>query len=186
MYTLALFGGLVALASQFVWIWGIWKGTMHLNIATWLLWSIIDTAVLLSSLAGGAPAPFLSVAFAVGAILVTITLFFKGTWHWGTLETACVVITLICLGLWYIAGPIVALLSLTLGKYCVAGIPTVIDAFRYPERGQGWNWFVGAFAAATNIFAAGSLTLAQSFFPTVVLVFATLVGILHLRRKSIG
>ena len=186
MYVLALFGGLVALASQFVWMWGTWKGTMHLNIATWFLWSIIDTAVLLSSLAGGAPAPFLAVGLAVGAILVTITLFFKGTWHWGVLETVCVLITLSCLGLWYIAGPIVALVSLTLGKYCVAGIPTLVSAYRHPEPSQSWVWWLGTFGAVTNIFASGSWMLAQSFFPTIALVFTAIVGILHLGRKRIG
>lgn len=183
---LALFGGVVGLLSQFVWIWGIWKGTMHLNIATWLLWSIIDVAVLISSLAGGAPAPFLSIGFALGAVLVTTALLFKGTWHWGTLESISAVTTVACLVVWYFAGPIVALVSLTLGKYGIAAMPTVVNACRYPERGQSWNWFVGAFAAATNIFAAGSWTLAQSFFPTMVLIFATVVGIIHLRRGQLS
>ena len=182
--TLALVGGLVALASHGVWVWGIWKGTMHLNVATWSLWAVIDTAVLLTSIAGGASAPFLSVGFVVGAILVSIVLLFKGTWRWGVLETICASTGLVCLFLWYLAGPIVALICLTVGKYGIAGMPTLVGAYVHPERAQSWNWFVGAFAATTNIFAAGSWTLAQSFFPTVVLFFCAVVGIMHLRQSS--
>lgn len=184
MYTLAVIGGIVALASHFVWIWGVWRGTMHLNIATWLLWSIIDIAVLAASLAGGAPAPFLAVGYAVGATLVTAALFFRGAWKWGNIETVCVGIAFVCLGLWYIAGPIVGLISLTLGKYCIAGIPTLVNAYQHPERAQSFNWWIGMFAAATNIFGGGSWTLSQSFFPTVALLFATIAAVLHTRRKS--
>ncbi|MDO8576148.1 MAG: hypothetical protein Q7R90_02435 [bacterium] len=182
---LALLGGVVGLLSQFVWIWGIWKGTMRHNIATWLLWSVIDVSVLISSVAGGAPAPFLSIGFALGAILVTTALFFKGTWHWGALESICAVTTLACLVMWYFAGPIVAVVSLTLGKYGIAGMPAIVNAYRHPERGQSWNWFVGALAAATNIFAAGSWTLAQGFFPSIAFIFSTIIGIIHLLRQKL-
>lgn len=184
MYTLALVGGLVALGSHFFWVRGIWNGSMHLNIATWLLWSVIDMSVLLSSLAAGAPAPFLSAGFVAGAILVTITLLVKGDWQWTVVETVSAVIALVCLGLWYVAGPVVAVVSLTLGKYCVAGVPTLVSAYQHPERAQSWVWWLGTFGAATNIFAAGSWTLAQSFFPTVALIFTGIGGLMHLRRDT--
>ncbi len=184
LQTLAFFGGLVALASHFFLIHGVWKGTLHLNIATWILWSVIDASVLFSSLAAGASAPFLSAGFVVGAVLVTITLFGRGVWRWGMLETSCAVLALACLGLWYIAGPLVSLISLTIGKYGIAGIPSVVAAYKNPERTQGWIWLMGTFGAATNIFTIGSWTLADSFFPTIALVFTMLIGLIHLLRRD--
>lgn len=181
MYVLAIIGGVVGLASHFFWIRGILKGTMHLNLATWVLWSIFDISVFVSSVMAGAHAPFLAAAYAVGATLVAITLLFKGTWRWGLLETVCTIIALACFFIWYAMGPLLALIGLLIGKYFAAGVPTLVSAHRHPESQQKWVWWMGAFGAATNIWAGGSWNIAQSLFPSLGFIFSLLTGILHAR-----
>jgi len=182
MHLLAAIGGVVALVSHAFWIWGIVSNRMHLNLATWLLWALIDITILLSSIAAGASAPFLAVGFAGGAVAVALTLLFKGTWQWGRLESVCAILAIVCLILWFVGGPLIALVSLTLGKYIIAGIPTLRSAYKNPEWIQAYVWWLGSFGAATNIFAAGSWTLEQSFFPTVALLFTAIAGLINFRR----
>ena len=179
---MALLGGIVALASHFFWIHGVWRGTMRLNMATWILWSVFDMAAFITSIAAGAPAPFMAAGFALGAILLTLTLLFKGTWQWGRLETVCTILAACCFFVWYASGPLVALVSFLAAKYAAGGLPTLIEAYRNPEPRQSPVWWMGSFGAATNIFATGSWTLAQSLFPTTALVFSFTIGLLHTGR----
>jgi|GEM_PF-6409655 len=183
MHTLAAIGGVVALASHFFWMRGVWKGTLHLNLATWLLWALFDTAIAVSSLLAGAPAPFMAIGFSIGAIAVAGTLLLKGEWRWGRFETACTLVAVVCFLIWYTAGPLLALVSFTVGKYAAGALPTVRLAFKRPEPQQSWIWFLGTFSAATNIYVGGVWTVAQSLFPTVAFFSSTLIGLFHLRGR---
>ncbi|MDO8552062.1 MAG: hypothetical protein Q7S01_00870 [bacterium] len=184
MQTLAIAGGIAAILGHLVWIRGILNGTMHLNLATWVMWALIDACILAASIYAGAPAPYLPMGFLVGATLVALALLFKGTWGWGFLETACTAIAAVSLIGWYFGGPLTALVLLTIGKY-TAGIPSVVRGYQVPERKQSWMWFVNAFGAAANIFAGGTWTLAQSLFPTFAFAFSALTGFVHLRQKKV-
>ncbi len=183
MQVLALMGGIVAFLSGLLLIYGVTRGSFHLSVATMALWSIIDGSILLASLASGATVPFLSAGLFTGTLLLTFVLFFKGNWKWGMLENICTIVTLVCLVLWYIAGPIFALVSLTIGKYLVAGAPNAIAAYKRPEPRQAPPWLMGLFASGTNIFTLGTWTMAESFFPTAAFAFSLLISSIHLFHK---
>lgn len=181
MHPLAILGGVIALGSHLFWIWDILKDRIHMNLATWVVWASMDITTLLVSIAAGAPAPFLVTGYAIGASLVVIALLTKGSWQWGFLETACTLISLSCLVLWYFEGPVVALILLVTGKY-IGGIPSLKQAYRSPEPRQSPIWFLGMLGASTNIIVENSWTIAQSLLPTIALIFAGLMGIVNLHH----
>jgi hypothetical protein len=181
MYTLAIIGGIAALGGHLFWVHGILKGTMHLNLATWIMWAVYDYCVFMVSLSAGATAPFLLLGFVLGASLIVLALLFKGTWKWGRLESVWTAVAVLALIGWYASGPLAALVLLTIGKYS-SSIPTIVRGYQRPERNQSWIWFLGTFAAATNIFAGTSWTVAQGLFPSFAFVFSFLTGLVHLRR----
>jgi hypothetical protein len=177
----ALLGGVVALLTHFFWIAGVIRGTMTLNLATWILWSIFDTALAVTSVASEAPAPFMAIGFSLGALMITAVLLIKGSWHWGKLETVCSCIAAVCFLVWYMAGPLAALVALTLGKYLGAAVPTLVQAYRRPEPNQSILWWLGTFSALTNIFGGGSFSIAQSLLPSFAFVTSAVIGALHFR-----
>lgn len=182
MQTIALIGGIITLLAHLPLFKNVYKKTITLNLATWLVWAIGDFISLITSIYSGVKIPFLIISFTLASIIMVLLLLRNGTWKWGKAETFSVAFSTICIILWITSGPLVALIANVIGIYA-ATIPSLIDAYRKPERSQAIPWLLFALGAVTNIFAGGSWTLAYSLFPTVSFFFNGALGVLHSRKK---
>jgi hypothetical protein len=184
---ISLLGGIIILLAHLPLFRSIVRKEIHLNIATWLSWVLLDTTTLVVSLVADANFPALVFAFTICAWGVLILILKSGVWKWGPIETASLLLVLVSLFVWLTAGPAPALIALVIGTYGAAGLPTLYDAYKNPERRQALPWYFFALGGALNVVGAvyvvGTWKIIDSLFPTVAAIFNGLVGILHTRKK---
>lgn len=120
-----------------------------LNIATWGLWVVIDTFLLIACLKAakeeGSGKPWSMIGFEVGACTIAgiaiIKIFIgKGELSWGGTETLTAISTAVALGIWkFSKTPKVQVVSITLAMY-VAMVPTFVDQWSNPVGQDPWVW----------------------------------------------
>lgn len=120
-----------------------------LNLATWGLWVVIDSALLVAtykaSKENGSGLPWSMIGFWLGAcsiaaISIIKTLTGNGSFHWGHVETLTVVSVILALVAWKKRGESVAgVIAVTIAMY-VAMVPTFVDQWIKPEGQDPWIW----------------------------------------------
>jgi hypothetical protein len=152
-----------------------------------LSWVVIDTTTLIVSIVSKADFPSLVIAFTIAAWIVLFLVLRFGTWRWGRLETISVATSFIGLLVWFVLGPIPALIALVAGKYGAAGFPTIKDALNRPEKKQAVTWSLFALGGLLNMVGAvmsiGAWRILDNLYPTIGTAFNGLVGVLHFRKQ---
>jgi len=121
------------------------NNAISLNLATWLLWTVLDISIVYNMFKSNNPGKWTMTAFAAGAGIISALAIIqivsgKTTLIWTSKET----ITLAC----FVAAFIGSLLSknedlaVNLGTTAmfIAGIPTLIDAWNNPMQQNVWFW----------------------------------------------
>lgn len=187
MRLVSLTGGIIVLMAHLPLFWSIAKKEVHMNIATWLSWAILDTTTLIVSIVSQVDFPALVIAFTTAAWIVLFLVLRFGIWKWSKLETISVAASLLGLLLWFTLGTTPALIALVTAKYGAAGLPTLKDAFNKPEKKQAVVWSFFALGGLLNMIGAvlsvGAWRISDNLYPTVGTAFNGLTGALHSRKK---
>lgn len=177
---IGLFGGIFSAITIIAFAIYLATNDVSQNIASWIMWTILDTLILLSSIAAGNKRPWLPAGFTLGALLVTIIIFSKGVWHWGTVETISAIgagVATIC---WLKLGPKPAIIASTVAG-TVAGIPSMYDAWVQPNPASWWLWGGVAFSCTLSCYGAKAWTIEERFLPCASFIFNIAMTVLVLR-----
>ncbi len=144
-----------------------------MNIATWVIWAVLDGVAFASAFASGERVPWMIGVFTLGAGIIAILSIKNGKWQWGWLEWVCTTAALLSFGLWSL-GPVWSLVASSLAMF-VGGLPQVVDAYKSPWQQSKLNW--GLFLASNGIslFGANLSLMGEWFYPTVGVIFNTLI-----------
>lgn len=172
-------GGFIAFSVLMWFALNVWTRRVPPSTpASWLMWSIMDSLLLFTTLANHQPG-WLPGGWTLGASSVTAVLLVRGKWSWSYKETICAIGAATATYAWLHYGAITGLLSGIIAMN-VAGIPNFIDMWRNPIRGTwpvwgfstiaclftllGSDWsFGGIILAASSMFFNGMLTLVVLF-----------------------
>jgi len=150
------------------------------NVASWIMWTILDVLVVASCVSAGNKRPWLPIGFTIGALLVTIILLTKGIWHWGIVETisaAGATVAAIC---WWKLGPKAAIVA-CLSAMLIATIPAAYDAWLHPNPASWWLWATVAFSCILSCYGAKAWTIEDRLIPCGCIVLNTAMLILVLQ-----
>jgi hypothetical protein len=174
LITFTNLGGLIAFGIMAWYACNVWMRKVPASTpASWLMWAILDSLLLLTTLANHQPG-LLTGAWTIGATMVTIALFVRGKWSWSYKETICAIGVAITACVWLNYGALVGLLA-GIAAMNTAGLPIAIDLWRNPVRGTwpvwgfttiaclctllGSDWsFAGIILPCTSMFFNGLLT----------------------------
>jgi uncharacterized membrane protein len=184
MEIIGLLGGLIALCAFIPLFLDIKRGLIRLNIAKWLLWTIIDSVLLATVVSTQGSSFFLASAFVLGNIITICLILAARNWHWGRFETVTFTATIIALLVWFYFGALNALITVVLIKYSIAMAPGLRDAYRMPERKQVFPWLLFTFGIGLTLISSGSPSLANSFYPSVAFVMNGAMAFLHSRKSD--
>ena len=121
-------------------------------------------------------------------LLIFIASFFnrKAYWKLGKFDICCGVLSLAGLVLWYFTkiGNVAIIFSIVADF--IAGIPTLVKAYKYPETENYWE-FSGSFVnAAITVLAINTWTFAYFAFPVYILFFDLIAAVfIKFRPKHI-
>lgn len=108
------------------------KGTVEQNLATFILWGLLDTIAGMSLYVQGGnyQLPF---AYVSGCALIIGCILKAKTFSWTSFETKVSLLVLLSIIAWMVSGPYMATIFSTTGVV-LAGIPQVKDSWMNPEK----------------------------------------------------
>ncbi|MEK7602349.1 MAG: hypothetical protein AAB472_02595 [Patescibacteria group bacterium] len=165
-----LMGAGIAAAFAYIVIFtGILRGQTRMNIATWLVWSIVNTVVTAAIIKSGFSHPWMNITFMIGSIVTLLLSLRRGNWSWGKIETICSIIALVAMVCWFYFGPTQALV-LGVTAMFVGGVPQLIDTYHRPGDQQSWTWFLFLTSCTLSLMGAPTWDLAHVLYPIFGLV----------------
>lgn len=150
MNSLNMLGAVIGFILYLTFAWLIRYRNLELNMATFLLWAILDTIASVSTYHKSGNW-LLPAVYAVGGLCICRELIIKRLVKWTNFETAISVLVIICLLAWSISGPRMAIIIST-ASVVLSGLPQCRDAFLSPATQP--------FVLYSMFFVANGLTLA--------------------------
>lgn len=175
-------GGLIVLTGHIPLYYGIVRKTIKPSFATWSMWSVLGSSIVVSQVLAGKEDPWGMLAAACGTIIATILLFFYGEKVWGRYETKCLVLAVIGYIVWIFSGPAIAqiafLISLT-----IAGGPTIRNVWSNPKVESSLVWGIFTFGFFLTMISIQDWTSYVNWIqPVVSVLLNLLIFSLTLRR----
>ncbi|MFA6445797.1 MAG: hypothetical protein WCW14_00915 [Candidatus Paceibacterota bacterium] len=132
-------GGIISFCVLFWFSIQIWmtkngndkKSTLP-SPASWLMWMVLDSFMLVTTIIAGKPM-WLPLSYTAGATFVTIALLVRSTWVWSYKETICAIGAGVSMYVWQKWGAGMGILA-GCASMTIAGIPLILDMIRDPIR----------------------------------------------------
>ncbi len=164
MSALAVISGICALLLYIPLCLQLYRSILRQNIATWILWVILDVIATLSIWWQGGNY-FLVAMYVIGGSVTVCFIFKSRLFSWTWLESLVTTLVIASIVLWLLSGARLAIVMSTLGVV-IAGIPQLVDSWRNP-----WGNSVAIYLGFTvvnflAVIAGKDWTIEERFYPT--------------------
>lgn len=183
---LVILGAVVQLIGIWSYIKDTVRGDAKPNRVSWLIWSIaplIGTAAAISDGVTWVVLPVFMSGF--GPLLVFIASFVNKNSYWKLekFDYWCGALSLLALLLWWITKmPEVAILFAILSDG-LAGIPTLVKAWKYPETENAGPFTAGLFSTLTSFAAVKIWNFSSIAFPIYLIFINVSIALAIYHRK---
>jgi hypothetical protein len=150
-------------------------GATGQNLATWISWAMLDTVATFSLYAKHGNW-YLVALYVCGSSFVSHSIWKSATFKWGTTEKICVVMVIVCIVAWKIAGPDYATVGAVIGV-SIATWPQIKDSILNPslESIKIYGGFTIVNILAT--VAGKAWTIEERLYPATCTVLCALIVI---------
>ena len=170
--TIGLIAGLIVVISIVPYAIRAHQGKIDPNPTSWLLWSLIGLALLLTYRSSGAGDNVWPTVFGFTNPTLIAILLIKNRARWKRFESfecVCFILGLVSLFLWYLFHEKRALvqwvLCLAIFADACAAIPTVVFVWRFPERERPFAWGLFGVGYGLGMFAISEHTFSNYILP---------------------
>ncbi len=182
-----LIGALLNLIGSLTYAYNTFKGKTKPNRVTWFLWALAPLIAFAAQLGEGVGLQVL-MTFMVGfgplLVFIASLLNKKAFWKITRLDIICGALSLVALILWAITGEGNIAIALSIGADLLAGIPTLIKAYREPETEHPDVFRNGAISAGITLLTIKTWTFANYGFALYILIIC--VTLYTLIRFKLG
>jgi len=160
----------------------IYKGTSEQNLATWILWGLLDVVISVSVILQDGNY-LLPVAYTVGNFITVafIVRTKKVSWTW--FETSISTLVVVCIVVWVLVGSRGATIASTVAM-TLAGFPQMVETWRKPKSSPSLI-YCGYFTA--NVFSligAKAWTVEDRLYPFYAVLFCAIIVLIGTRRRN--
>lgn len=177
---IAVIGALINVAGSAVYIADTLRGRNKPNRMTFLMWSIAPIIGAAASFAQGvtwAVVPVLMAGLCPFAVFLASFVNHHAYWKLERFDYACGAFSALALILWWLTSePMIALVFAILAD-AVAGYPTLIKAWKFPETETAIGYAAATLSAATGFLVVGDMNFESVAFPTYLVVINILLVI---------
>ncbi len=153
------------------------RGKAIPNRVSWVLWAAAPLLACGAELQQGVGLPAL-MTFMVGfgPLLVFLGSFMtrQASWKVTKLDIICGVLSVVGLVLWQLTGDGNQAILLSIAADGLAGVPTIIKAYKQPESESWFVFFLGAVSAAITLLAIDTWDFAHYGFPLYIFAVCSL------------
>lgn len=176
-----LVGGLVNFFLAFTYVWGTLKGRVKPNRVSWFIWALAPMLATAAELSQGVGwLAFVTFMSGFPGFLIFLASFVnkKAYWKVTRLDLACGALALLGLALWWETSVGNWAIAFALAADLLAGIPTLIKAYRFPETESSITFFGGSFSAFVGLLTISSWSFEAAAFPLYLLVIDIIIILL--------
>lgn len=170
------------------------KGKVKPNRISWFLWAVAPLIAFVAELQKGVGIQSL-MTFMVGFVplLVFIASFVnkKSEWKLGLLDKICGGLSLFGLVLWFVTKEANVAIAFSIFSDWLAGMPTLVKSYNYPETESHWVYSMGAIATLITLLTINQWNFETFGFPLYIFFFNTTAFLLikfkvgQMMRRSI-
>ena len=185
----AIIGALIGSLGGFYYLYETLVGKSQPNRITWLLWGIFPMVIFVAQRAQGVEdISWTSFVAGFTPLLIVAASFFNPKAYWRTEPRDYYLMAAAIIGiiLWAItANPNLAILFSLLADL-LAGIPTLIKAYRHP-RSESWiAYAISTFGFGISLLAVSAYTFENTTFVAYVFILNAALVLLSSRRRGPG
>lgn len=175
---LSLYGGASYVLSTL-------QGKTKPNRVTWLLWATVPTIAFIAQLSEGVKwQALLTFVAGFNPLMIFIASFVnrKAYWKISGLDIACGIISALAVVLWALSGKGSVAIVLSIIADAVAGIPTLMKAYKFPETENYKVFMFGAINATITLLTIKHWKIANYAFALyILLICIVLVALIRFR-----
>lgn len=174
-------GAIISFIGGLSYLRGTIKGTTKPNRVTWFLWALAPLMAFVAELDQGVGIQSL-MTFMVGfnPLLIFIASFVnkKSQWQITRFDLICGALSVMGIILWYLSKNSNIAIIFSIMSDILAGVPTVVKSFKYPETESYYVYLGGAFSAAVTLLTIENWNLAHFGFPLYILAICSILILL--------
>jgi hypothetical protein len=174
---LVFLGAFASLVGTLAYSWQTLKGKAQPNRVTWTLWSIAPILAFVAEVNQGVGLQsVMTLTLGLGPMCVLTASFISksASWKLGSFDVACGVMSVVGIIVWAVtSNATVALVSFMVADG-LAGLPTLVKAYRDPESEKPSTYIGGIINAAFTMATITKWTTAEFAFPVQILIFNSL------------
>ena len=169
-----------------LYIRSMFSGQTKPNRVTWFMWCIapfVATAAAVSNGVGWAVIPVFMSGFSPFMIFTASFFIKKAYWKLSSFDYFCGALSVLALVLWFVTeNPNIAIIF-AIASDALAGVPTVLKAWRNPQTESIWPYLVGLLSPITSFLAAVAWTFSELAFPSYLIAINVVVLLAFFRKK---
>ena len=184
---LGILGGTIAMLAVIPYIRDIIKKTTRPNTVSWSIWVLLLFISILAQINAGAS---WSVILLIGDFIGTSTIavlsfvgYGYGKYTW--IEWTCLTLAILAIVSWQLTSQPVLAIAFAIIADAMAGIPTLVKAYRDPQSEHPTMWFVIALGSLLAILSTTIFNLANLLFPVYLLLIDGTIGVLALMGRKL-
>lgn len=158
----------------------IFTGKVKQNMATWLLWGLID-GVAAGSLIVQHGNYLLPAGYTLGAVITTLFIIRSKSITWTWFESLVTVLVVICIIIWALSGPKMATVASTLAMV-IAGIPQLFETYRKPHDTPLIIYTGYIIANGLSAMGAKDWSIEERFYPVCATIYCVAISVLASRK----
>ncbi len=182
---IGIISGVVAFSSYFFYIPSIIKGKTKPNRASWWIWGLLGTSIVISYYISGARATiWVPLGEAAGPLLVALLSIKYGEGGWTRFDRRCLVGAVGVSFLWWATGSSeIGLVSYLLIDV-MAVLPTIRKSLHRPENENRIAWGLAFTGQFLNVFAVEKLIFSILIYPIYMIVTNGVLFGLQFKKKG--
>ncbi len=158
MEKIQLVAGVLFFIGFVPYIWGVLKNKVRPNKATWMIWSSVNLLVLIAMSASNTLNGQI-VGATIGSVIVALLSFRYGTATWSFTEIICVGVSILGIVAWVRTNDPEVSILLNAIVMIIGAIPTLIAAWKHPERESRVAWTLYWLSCVCTIIAIPAYTI---------------------------
>lgn len=181
--SLAFWGGIPAFALLVKMALDVWNRKVPAaGFASFTMWTVLDVILVANTIRAGQPI-WLPFGWLTGALLVTISMWKRGSWKWTKRETIAAVCAAIAAGFTFTTSGAIALFASVMAMTS-AGMPILKDYLTSPVRATFNLWFF-TLVGCTMSYYGTPITEYSWILPLCSGIYNGIMAIIVLRRPSL-
>jgi hypothetical protein len=175
----------LAIGGYVPYLLSTWRGVTRPNRASWWIYSATGLFATASSFAAGARATLLvPLAYGVCSLAVVALAVRRGEGGWTRLDRACIATAIASLAVWWLSGDALVAVAMNAVADTAGNVPTMLKAWREPEREHGWSWACFLAGDLVNLAQLATWDTAAVLYPLTLTVNAAVVVAFCLMRRA--